>query len=71
VRSHAISLPHLLDEHGPDKVVARVAADGAALGVAGLHCFAFGGFARSAHWLQGVAAGRFSLDARGGFVVHD
>jgi methylenetetrahydrofolate reductase (NADPH) len=72
VRSHAISLPHLLDEHGPDKVVSRVAAGGAALGVAGLHCYAFGGFARSARWLQAVAAGRFAPDdARGGFVVHD
>jgi methylenetetrahydrofolate reductase (NADPH) len=72
VRAHAISLPHLLDEHGPDKVVSRVAAGDAGLGVAGLHCFAFGGFARSAHWLQAVAAGRFALDdARGGFAVRD
>ena len=46
VRSHALSLPHLLVEHGPDKVVRRIGEGGATLGVAGLHCFSFGGFAR-------------------------
>jgi methylenetetrahydrofolate reductase (NADPH) len=72
VRSHLISLPHLLDEHGPDKVVRRIGAGGAALGVAGLHCFSFGGFARSARWLAAVAAGRFRMDAAAaGFHVED
>jgi methylenetetrahydrofolate reductase (NADPH) len=70
VRSHALSLPHLLVEHGPDKVVRRIGAGGATLGVAGLHCFSFGGFARSARWLAAVAAGRFQMDAAAaGFLV--
>lgn len=72
VRSHALSLPHLLVEHGPDQVARRIAAGGATLGVAGLHCFSFGGFARSARWLAAVAAGRFRMDeAAAGFHVED
>ena len=72
VRSHALSLPHLLVEHGPDKVVRRIGEGGATLGVAGLHCFSFGGFARSARWLAAVAAGRFRMDeAAAGFRVED
>lgn len=63
VRSHALSLPHLLVEHGPDKLVRRIGEGGALLGVAGLHCFSFGGFARSARWLAAVTAGGFQLDA--------
>jgi methylenetetrahydrofolate reductase (NADPH) len=63
VRSHALSLPHLLVEHGPDQVVRRIGEGGATLGVAGLHCFSFGGFARNARWLAAVGAGRFELDA--------
>lgn len=51
VRARAISLPHLLDEHAPDRVVRRLAEGGAGLGIAGLHCYPFGGFARSARWL--------------------
>jgi hypothetical protein len=42
--------------------VRRVAEGAAGLGIAGLHCFAFGGFARGAHWLQAAAAERFALD---------
>ena len=72
VRSHALSLPHLLVEHGPDTVVRRIGEGGATLGVAGLHCFSFGGFARSARWLAAVAAGRFRMDeAAAGFHVED
>ena len=72
VRSHALSLPHLLVEHGPDQVVRRIGAGGATLGVAGLHCFSFGGFARSARWLAAVAGGRFQVDeAAAGFRVED
>jgi len=72
VRSHALSLPHLLVEHGPDKVVRRIGAGGATLGIAGLHCFSFGGFARSARWLAAVAASRFRMDeAAAGFRVED
>ena len=57
----AISLTHLLAQHGPEKVVRRIAASPAELGVAGLHLFPFGGFARSAQWIDNVAAGRFRL----------
>jgi methylenetetrahydrofolate reductase (NADPH) len=72
LRTQAISLPRLLAEHGPDRVVRRLAEGGAGLGIAGLHCFPFGGFARSARWLGAVAAGRFVPDdAQGGFGVHD
>jgi methylenetetrahydrofolate reductase (NADPH) len=72
VRSHALSLPHLLVEHGPDKVGRRIGEGGATLGGAGLHCFSFGGFARSARWLAAVAAGRFRMDeAAAGFRVED
>ena len=72
LRTQAISLPRLLAEQGPDKVVRRLAEAGSGLGIAGLHCFAFGGFARGARWLQAVAAGRFVPDeAHGGFAVHD
>lgn len=62
LRSQAISLPRLLAERGPEQVVRRVAEGAAGLGIAGLHCFAFGGFARGARWLQAVAAERFVLD---------
>jgi methylenetetrahydrofolate reductase (NADPH) len=72
LRTQAISLPRLLAQHGPDKVVRRLANDGAGLGIAGLHCFSFGGFGASARWLAAVAAGRFRLDeAASGFVVED
>jgi methylenetetrahydrofolate reductase (NADPH) len=70
LRTQAISLPRLLAEHGPDAVVRRLAESGAGLGIAGLHCFPFGGFARSARWLEAVAAGRFVPgEAHGGFAV--
>jgi methylenetetrahydrofolate reductase (NADPH) len=60
-----ISLPRLLMQHGPEKVVRQVAAAGAGSSVAGLHFFPFGGFAQTARWLQAVAAGRFRLDEQG------
>jgi hypothetical protein len=63
-----ISLPRLLTQQGPEKVLHRVAASAAGATVAGLHCFPFGGFAPTARWLQAVAAGRFRLD-ESGFVV--
>jgi methylenetetrahydrofolate reductase (NADPH) len=70
LRTQAISLPRLLAHDGPDKVVRRLADGGEGLGVAGLHCFSFGGFAQSARWLGAVAAGRFRLDdAASGFGV--
>lgn len=70
LRTQAISLPRLLAQDGPDKVVRRLADGGAGLGIAGLHCFPFGGFAQGARWLGAVAAGRFRLDeAARGFVA--
>jgi methylenetetrahydrofolate reductase (NADPH) len=63
-----ISLPRLLTQQGPEKLVRRLAASAAGATVAGLHCFPFGGFAASARWLQAVAAGRFRLDDAG-FVL--
>ncbi|HSD52864.1 MAG TPA: methylenetetrahydrofolate reductase [Burkholderiales bacterium] len=72
LRTQAISLPRLLAEHGPDRVVRRLAEGGAGLGIAGLHCFPFGGFARGGRWLGAVAAGQFAPDdAHGGLAVHD
>ena len=59
-----ISLPRLLTQQGPDKVVREVAA-AAGADVAGLHFFPFGGFAQTARWAQAVAAGRFRLDGSG------
>lgn len=55
VRAHAISLPHLLAEHRSDAVLRRLAEAGTALGVAGLHCFPFGGFAHAARWLAAAS----------------
>ena len=60
-----ISLPRLLTQQGPEKLVRRLAAAEAGASVAGLHCFPFGGFAQTARWLQTVAAGRFRLDDSG------
>jgi len=62
VGTQAISLTRLVVQQGPEKVVRRVALDGAGLGIAGLHCFAFGGFAQTARWMENVASGRFRLD---------
>jgi len=59
--SQALSLTRLLAQHGPEKVVRRIAASQAELGIAGLHLFPFGGFAHSAQWIDNVAAGRFRL----------
>jgi methylenetetrahydrofolate reductase (NADPH) len=60
-----ISLPRLLTQQGPEKLVRRLAAAEAGASVASLHCFPFGGFAQTARWLQTVAAGRFRLDDSG------
>jgi methylenetetrahydrofolate reductase (NADH) len=65
VGSQAISLPRLVVQQGPEKVVRRVALDCKGLGIAGLHCFAFGGFANTARWMENVGSGRFRLDAPG------
>jgi methylenetetrahydrofolate reductase (NADPH) len=60
-----ISLPRLLTQAGPEKLVRGIAAAAPDAAVAGLHCFPFGGFAATARWLQAVAAGRFRLDDAG------
>jgi len=65
VGTQAISLTRLVVQQGPEKVVRRVALDGKGLGIAGLHCFAFGGFAQTARWMENVASGRFRLDESG------
>jgi len=62
VGTQAISLTRLVVQQGPEKVVRRVALEGKGLGIAGLHCFAFGGFAQTARWMDNVASGRFRLD---------
>jgi methylenetetrahydrofolate reductase (NADPH) len=62
VGTQAISLTRLVVQQGPEKVVRRIALDGKGLGIAGLHCFAFGGFAQTARWMENVASGRFRLD---------
>ena len=59
--SQALSLTRLLAQHGPEKVVRRIAAPAEEIGIAGLHLFPFGGFANSARWIDNVAAGRFRL----------
>lgn len=59
--SQAISLTRLLVQHGPEKVVRRIAASQAELGIDGLHLFPFGRFANSARWIDNVASGRFRL----------
>jgi len=65
IGTQAISLTRLVVQQGPEKVVRRVALDGKGLGIAGLHCFAFGGFAQTARWMENVASGRFRLDEPG------
>jgi len=65
VGTQAISLTRLVVQQGPEKVVRHVAREGKGLGIAGLHCFAFGGFAQTARWMENVASGRFRLDEPG------
>ena len=59
--SQAISLTRLVVQHGPENVVRCIAASETELGIAGLHLFPFGGFTRSAGWIDNVACGRFGL----------
>jgi methylenetetrahydrofolate reductase (NADPH) len=54
----------LLDEHGPETLLAELAQarlDGRAH-FDGIHVFGFGGFLRTCEWLQRVAAGNFDFD---------
>jgi methylenetetrahydrofolate reductase (NADPH) len=59
--SQAVSLTRLLTQHGPEKLVCRIAASQEGLGIEGLHFFPFGGFAHSARWIDNAACGRFRL----------
>ena len=61
--SQAISLTRLIAQHGPETVVDRIAPVAAALNVAALHLFPFGGFTQSAQWIDNVAAGRIRFAA--------
>jgi methylenetetrahydrofolate reductase (NADPH) len=67
--SHAAAITRLFVESGPEPIVRALARDlHADDGVAGLHFFPFGGFARAAEWMQAVSEGRFRLD-RDGFEI--
>jgi len=70
IGSQAISLTRIVAQHGPEKIVRRVAEGEGGLGVAGLHFFPFGGFAQTARWIDNVAGGRFRLgDSDTGFSL--
>jgi methylenetetrahydrofolate reductase (NADPH) len=68
--SDPISLPRLLTQQGPERLVRRLAASAAGATVTSLHCFPFGGFGAGARWLRAVAAERFRLDDSG-FALDD
>jgi len=70
--SDAISLTRLLAQRGPEKIIRRIAQSQVRLGIAGLHFFAFGGFAQSARWINNTAAGRFQfVDADESFSINN
>lgn len=70
--TRAGSVGRLIARRGPEAVVAGIAPAAEPLGVAGLHLFAFGGFAASARWLRAVAERRFTLGpAETGFTVSE
>jgi methylenetetrahydrofolate reductase (NADPH) len=52
VSARAASLSRLIEKRGADNLIRSVAPHAAALGVAGLHVFPFGGFNKSAEWLR-------------------
>ncbi len=54
VGTRAASLSRLIEKQGSDSLIRTVASQAAALRVAGLHVFPFGGFNRSAEWLAAV-----------------
>jgi methylenetetrahydrofolate reductase (NADPH) len=59
------SVTRLLDETGPEAIVAALAAASPAPRIERLHLFSFGGVAPTAAWRQAVARGDFTL-SRGG-----
>lgn len=59
--SNPVSMDRMLEWYGPENFVRLIAPSASKLGVAGLHFLPFGGFARSAAWIDEVAAGRFEL----------
>lgn len=67
--ANASAITRLFVESGPEPIVRALAAElRPEDGVAGLHFFPFGGFARAAEWLQAVGEGRFRL-GREGFEI--
>jgi methylenetetrahydrofolate reductase (NADPH) len=69
LNAHAKQVTQLLSSQGPEPVAGPVALADASLGIAGWHFFAFGGFARTARWIQSVASGEIDLTEGGGFGV--
>ncbi len=69
--TRARAVTALAAEHGPQQVMRTLAAARAA-GTSdfdGFHFYTFGGYVRTCRWLERIANGRFTLDARGGFDV--
>ena len=67
--AHARQVTQLVASQGPESVAAPVAWADPALGIAGWHLFAFGGFARTAEWIRIVAEGKVQWEKGGGFRV--
>lgn len=65
------SIMKLMNDHGPEEVVCKLAEARAASGVdfSGVHLFCFGGYLRTCAWLQAITGGRFTLNQDGGFSV--
>lgn len=61
-----ISLPRLLAQQGPEKVVQRLAQGKEGVSLSGLHFFAFGNPAATFRWIDNVSSGRFQLDEADG-----
>jgi methylenetetrahydrofolate reductase (NADPH) len=63
---------HLFKAISPDPIISQLAELAAQRKFADVtaHIYSFGGIAASARWLQGVQAGRFTLERDGGFHVN-
>ena len=69
--AHGRQVMQLLSSQGPESVAAALAGADPALGIAGWHLYAFGGFARTAGWTRNVAEGKVQWVEGGGFRVLD
>ena len=67
--AHGRQIVPLLSSQGPESVAAALAGADPALGIAGWHLYAFGGFARTAGWIRNVAEGKVQWLEGGGFRV--